>query len=373
MRKPANEGRTSIEQAAQVIQILSQDLAAAYPGRIFTLMEVCGTHTMSVYRYGLRRFLPDNIRLLSGPGCPVCVTPAEKIAQAMALAASPDYILLTFGDMLRVPCGSVSLLNYKEQGRDVRMVLSPVDAVNVAAENPDKQAVFFAVGFETTAPLTAAALAMARERGLENFSVLSAHKTMPAALRLLFSRQRQVDGLLCPGHVAAVTGAAYFRFVSQELSLAAAIAGFSPGEILMAIASLLRQLLEGKTELVNCYPRAVSEAGNVWAQTVARQTFSPVDSQWRGLGTIAESGLALQEAWAGFDAERRFPLVSMQPVEEDTECRCGLILQGLAQPKDCSLFGGACTPAHPHGACMVSSEGNCAAYYKYGEWENRIK
>ncbi|MCR4963631.1 MAG: hydrogenase formation protein HypD [Firmicutes bacterium] len=340
----------AVEQAARVIQILGRELAAAWPGRIFTLMEVCGTHTVSVYRYGLRRFLPENIRLLSGPGCPVCVSPEATIGQALALADDPDCLLMTFGDMLRVPCGADSLLRRKEQGQDVRLVLSPLDAVELAAAQPRKLAVFFAVGFETTAPLTAAALAMARERGLKNFSVLSAHKTMPAALRSLFTRQRQVDGLLCPGHVAAITGAAYFRFVPRELGLAAAVAGFSPGEILMAVAALLRQLLEEKPALVNCYPRAVTEAGNFWAQSAMENTFVPTDSQWRGLGGIAQSGLALSPEWEDFDAGRRFPAVSARPAAEETDCRCGLILQGLARPQDCPLFAGACTPESPKGA-----------------------
>ncbi len=367
MNKQAEQERLIAGLLAE-IQKLAADLAERQPGRVYTLMEVCGTHTMSIYRYGLRRLLPSNIRLIAGPGCPVCVTPAGQVAEALALARLPQVILTSFGDMLRVPAGGDSLLGAKEQGADVRLVLSPLDALTIAQQNPHRQVVFLAVGFETTAPLTAATLQMAAEQGVANFSLLSVHKTMPQALAALFGEDSPVDGLLCPGHVAAVTGAAYFRFVPQQLSLAAAIAGFEPEEILLAVRCLLQQLLQKQPVLENCYRRAVTEQGNKVAMHLLQQVFQSCDAVWRGLGTIAASGLSIRSQWAAYDARCRFGETLAGALAEDPPgCRCGLILQGKLSPTDCPLFGGVCTPAHPQGACMVSAEGSCAAHYKYAE------
>ncbi|MBR2783639.1 MAG: hydrogenase formation protein HypD [Firmicutes bacterium] len=338
-------------------------------GKPLVIMEVCGTHTMSIARSGLRSLLPPGLELISGPGCPVCVTDSSLISAALALARRPEITLATFGDMLRVPAEEYSLQSLREQGADVRLVLSPLDALELAAAEPQRQVVFFAVGFETTAPLTASTIEQAQELGLTNFSVLSAHKTMPAALRALLAGKTRVGGLLCPGHVAAVTGADEFAFVSRELGLPAAVAGFAPAEILLAVAAIVEMQENGRPELVNCYKRAVKPEGNPTARAVMERVFAPCDAAWRGLGLIPGSGLGLREEFAAFDAARRFaPIIAASPVYRDHPgCRCGDVLRGELRPADCPLFGAACTPRQPCGACMVSSEGSCAAAYRYRE------
>ncbi|MEG1998345.1 MAG: hydrogenase formation protein HypD, partial [Clostridiales bacterium] len=332
----------------------------------YTLMEVCGTHTMNIYRYGIRRLLPENIRLIAGPGCPVCVTPACTVAQALAIAGLPATILVSFGDMLRVPADGKNLLQARAEGADVRMALSPLDALAIAEEHPRQEVVFLAVGFETTAPLTAATGQMALERKLNNFSLLAAHKTMPRALKALFSSSSLVDGLLCPGHVAAITGADYFKFVPDILGKPAAVAGFEPEEILLAIRALLLQLEWGQPRLDNCYRRAVSEAGNSRAMAVMKQVYQPCDALWRGLGELPGSGLEIRPEYQNLDAQKRFTL-EVEAIADNPDCCCGQILQGRMQPEDCPLFAKVCTPEHPEGACMVSAEGGCAAAYRYGE------
>ena len=342
---------------------------AAVSRQPLTVMEVCGTHTMSIAQSGLRSLLPEHLRLISGPGCPVCVTDATLISAALALARHPDVTLTTFGDMLRVPAGEYSLQTLREQGADVRLVLSPLDALELAQAQPRRQVVFFAVGFETTAPLTASTLELAYELGLSNFSVLSAHKTMPAALRALLGGSTRVGALLCPGHVAAVTGADSFGFVSRELGLPAAVAGFTPVEILLAVAAVVEMKEAGRAYLANCYQRAVRPEGNPAARAALERVFVPCDANWRGLGPIPGSGLALREEFAEFDAARRFgEVIAVGTVYRDHPgCCCGAVLRGELAPAGCPLFGGECTPRHPCGACMVSSEGSCAAAYRYRE------
>ncbi len=330
------------------------------------LMEVCGTHTMAIAKSGLKSLLPGNIRLLSGPGCPVCVTPPELIDAALELAMEPDVIITTYGDMLRVP-GSVpgdSLQRRKALGARVEMVYSPVDAVDIAQANPHRQVVFLGVGFETTAPGTAAAVLTARERGLRNFSLWSMLKTVEPALRALIKLEGfNVQGLICPGHVGSIIGERGFRFLPEQFSMPAVIAGFEPEDILLAVYMLLRQISEGSPSLENAYRRAVSPEGNLIAQSVLKSCFVPRRELWRGLGAIDDSGLTLNGELADFDAEKRFSVKYNEP--RPTACRCGQVITGRLSPEGCPLFGGRCTPEEPVGPCMVSSEGACAAAYKY--------
>lgn len=340
--------------------------------RPMTLMEVCGTHTMAIARSGLKTLLPENIRLLSGPGCPVCVTPAEVIDAVLELAMEKNVILASYGDMLRVP-GSIpgdSLLRRRALGARVEIVYSPVDAVALAKENPGREVVFLGVGFETTAPGTAAAVLTAQEEGVKNFSVLSMLKTVEPALRTLIAMPGfRVEGFLCPGHVASITGEAGFRFLPEEYNLPGVIAGFGPEEILLAVYLLEKQITEGKPRLENAYRRAVRPEGNTLAQAMLKRCFVPRRDLWRGLGEIENSGLGLREELADFDAEKKFDL-SAAPKARPTACRCGDVICGRIRPEDCPLFDRRCTPEDPVGPCMVSSEGACAAAYKYRGIEN---
>lgn len=335
------------------------------------LMEVCGTHTMSIAKAGIKSVLPENVRLLSGPGCPVCVTPAEQIDAVLELAMEPGVVLASYGDMLRVPGSRPgdSLLRRRALGARVEIVYSPVDAVELAANEPDKQVVFLGVGFETTAPGTAAAVLTAKERGIRNFSLWSMLKTVEPALRALIESDGfAVDGFLCPGHVATVIGAEGFAFLPRDYGLPAVVGGFGTEDILLALYLLLRQLADGTPKLQNAYPRAVSAQGNVLAQQMMARCFEPCGDSWRGLGTIPASGLRLREELRDFDARQRFALsVSSEPAP--TACRCGEVICGRLGPEGCPLFGKRCTPEDPVGPCMVSSEGACAAAYKYGVFE----
>ena len=344
---------------------LNEQIALAASGLPpVTIMEVCGTHTHAIRRYGIRQLLPANIRLVSGPGCPVCVTAEEDIALALALAKTPNVTLFCFGDMMRVPCGEESLLSLKSGGTDVRIALSPLDALDFALEHPDKEVVWYGVGFETTTPHTAALLEQANRLHVQNLSVYSAHKTMPNALLALLGGETRVNALLCPGHVSAMIGAEAFRFVPETLHLPAAIAGFAPEELLFAILALVRMLHSGKPDLVNAYPRAVHAGGNATAQALVDDWFIPCNAVWRGLGEIPLSGLALRPEHAFWDAVARFsPAVAS--LNAQNACRCGDVLRGSIEPPECPLFGKVCVPEHPLGACMVSSEGACAAYYQY--------
>lgn len=348
---------------------LAEELAGvccgpALAGRKLRLMEVCGTHTMSVYRHGLKKLLPANMELISGPGCPVCVTPSTLLAQALAIARQPGVIMTSFGDILRVPVAGDSLLKAREEGNDVLLVTSPLEALELAERWPEKQVVFFAVGFETTAPLSAATVLQAAKGGITNFSLFSAHRLMPPALRQLLSANPRIDGLLLPGHVATVSGAAYFAFVPEELGLPAVVAGFEPTDIMAALLALARQAAVGECRLENAYPRAVRPEPNHTAWTLMEQVFIPVDACWRGLGEIEASGLALSPAYTSYDAISRFGIAATD-VAENQACRCGEVLRGELKPFECPLFASTCHPQNPQGACMVSSEGACAAEYKY--------
>lgn len=347
------------------IRLLTEQIAQAAQGLPqITFMEVCGTHTHAIRRHGIRQLLPPNIRFVSGPGCPVCVTSEEDIAAALALAKQPNVTLFCFGDMMRVPCGNESLLDLSARGADVRIALSPLDALAFAKEHPVREVVWYGVGFETTTPHTAALLESAARENIRNLSIFSAHKTMPNALRALLTAATQIDALICPGHVASIAGVDAFRFLPEELLLPAAIAGFEPEELLVAILALVTMIKSGKPALVNAYPRVVKSAANGTAHTLVDAWFAPSDAVWRGLGMILQSGLALVPEHARFDAIRRFSVAPAR-VAVQSACRCGDVLRGSIEPVECALFGRVCTPQHPLGACMVSSEGACAAYYQY--------
>ena len=343
------------------------DTADELGDRIIKLMEVCGTHTMAIAKSGIRTMLPKNVRLISGPGCPVCVTPAGTIDAVLALAEDKSVIIATYGDMVRVP-GSTpgdSLMRRRAEGAGVRIVYSPIDAVETAKSHPEKQVVFLGVGFETTAPGTAAAIITASDEGVKNFTVLSMLKTVEPALRALASAPDfDIDGFLCPGHVATIIGEEGFRFIPLKLDLPAVIAGFEPLDILTSVFLLLRQLRNKCPKIENEYSRAVTTQGNLLAQSIMQKCFVPCDDTWRGLGMIPESGLAINEAYSFFDAARRFGIETGGD-GKDTNCRCGDVIKGKLEPWGCPLFGKACTPEDPVGPCMVSGEGACSAAYKY--------
>ena len=329
------------------------------------IMEVCGTHTVSIFRAGIRSVLPDTISLLSGPGCPVCVTDQAEIDAFIALARQENVIVATFGDLMRVPGTESSLLRERSQGRDVRMVYSTMDALDLARQNPEKQVVFLGVGFETTAPTVAAAVATAAETGVGNFSVYSAHKTVPPALcALMETPGAGIDGFLLPGHVSVIIGTDAYRPFAEAYGIPCTVAGFEPVDILAGVARLVAMIEAGAPGLENAYSRAVAPGGNPKARRVLASVFEPADAVWRGIGTIAGSGLRLRGAYADFDAGRRFDLILPEPVEPKG-CACGEILTGIRTPPQCPLFGKRCTPMDPVGPCMVSSEGTCAAYYRY--------
>ena len=331
------------------------------------LMEVCGTHTMAIAKAGIKSLLPENVQLLSGPGCPVCVTPAEVIDRILDLAMEPGLILTSYGDMLRVPGSRPgdSLLRRRALGARVEIVYSPMDAIEIAKQNPDRQVVFLGVGFETTAPGTAAAALAAKEQGVKNFTVWSMLKLVEPALRALMAMEGfSVQGFLCPGHVGTIIGERGFAFLPAEYGMPAVISGFEPEDILLSIYRLLRQIEEKKPRVENEYTRAVSKNGNALAQRILREAFEPRTDLWRGLGRIEASGLGLREELKDFDAQRRFGLTEL-PAPKPTACRCGQVITGRLSPGGCPLFGRACTPEDPVGPCMVSSEGACAAAYKY--------
>ncbi len=330
------------------------------------LMEVCGTHTMAIAKAGIKSLLPENVKLLSGPGCPVCVTPAEVIDSILTLAMEKNVIIATYGDMVRVP-GSTpgdSLQRRRALGARVALVHSPVDAIEIAKANPGKELVFLGVGFETTAPGTAAAVLTARDAGVKNFSVWSMLKTVEPALRALMALPGfNVQGFLCPGHVGTIIGEKGFEFLPEEYGMPAVIGGFEPEDILLAVYLLLKQIEEKRPRVQNEYTRAVSPEGNPLAQRMIEQCFVPVADIWRGLGKIENSGLKFKPELAAFDAERKF---SVSPATaRPTACRCGEVITGRLSPRGCGMFGKRCTPEDPVGPCMVSSEGACAAAYKY--------
>jgi len=335
--------------------------------RPLAFMEVCGTHTMAIHQHGLRSLLPDNIRLTSGPGCPVCVTPVSYIDHALALARRPDTLIATFGDLARVPGSTASLQTEQARGADIRIVYSPLDAVALARKNPEHEVVFLGVGFETTTPTIAGAILRARELGLSNFSVLSANKTMPAPMAALTADpELAIDGYLCPAHVATVIGGEGFRSLAETYRIPCVITGFEPLDILHGLLLLVRQARAGEARVEIQYRRFVRPEGNAKAREIMARVFEPGDADWRGIGVIPGSGLKIREDFAAFAAARKLP-VTVEPAREPAGCRCGEILKGKLAPRDCPLFGAACTPENPVGACMVSSEGACAAAYKYGD------
>jgi hydrogenase expression/formation protein HypD len=333
--------------------------------RPWTLMEVCGGQTHSIVRYGIDELLPPEITLVHGPGCPVCVTPVDYLDKAIEIADRPNTILCSFGDMLRVPGSDGDLFGAKSRGADIRIVYSPLDALAIARANPGRQVVFFAVGFETTAPANAMAVYQARRQGVANFSMLASHVLVPPAMRSILSLpSNKIQGFLAAGHVCTIMGFEEYIPLASQFRVPIVVTGFEPLDILEGVYLCVRQLEEGRAEVENQYSRAVRRAGNEPAQRIMREVFRVVRRHWRGIGEIAESGLGLAEAYRDFDAETRFGLVVPQ-AEQASECISGLVLCGERKPPECPAFGTRCTPEHPLGVTMVSSEGACAAYYRY--------
>lgn len=329
------------------------------------LMEVCGGHTMAIHRFGIPQLLPDTIELLSGPGCPVCVTDQRYIDHAIALARQPDIIVGTFGDLIRVPGSSSTLEKERANGADVRVFVSPVDAVELAKENPLKKIVFLGIGFETTVPPVAASLIQADKESVLNYFVLSAHKVMPPAMRAIINENIEVNGYICPGHVSAITGIGIYSEFPEKYGVSAVVSGFEPVDILQSILMSVSQLEARRPRVENQYRRFVRSEGNVVAQRIMSTVFQPEDAYWRGLGVIPESGLALNSSYIKHDAALNI-VVDIEPLNIPRGCICGDILKGIKRPHDCPLFGKICTKENPVGACMVSNEGACAAYYLYG-------
>jgi hydrogenase expression/formation protein HypD len=344
-------------------------LAEVEPGRHYKVMEVCGGHTHSIYKYGVDDLLPENVELVHGPGCPVCVIPMGRVDDAIALAHQPGAIFTCFGDMLRVPGSDGTLLDAKADGADVRMVYSPLDALRIAKQNPDRDVIFFAIGFETTAPSTALTLKRARADGVKNFFCMCCHVTIVPPLRaLLDSPDLRLDGFIGPGHVSTVVGARPFEFIPADYGKPVVISGFEPLDVLQGVHMVLRQLVEGRCEVENQYRRVVPYDGNVRALEVMSEVFElRPHFEWRGLGFISQSGLKISERYADVDAERRFSVPGVR-VADPKACQCGEVLKGVIKPFECKVFGTACTPERPIGTCMVSSEGACAAYYNYGRF-----
>ena len=350
----------------ELVHKLSRQIKELSPGPA-TLMEVCGTHTMAVARFGLKSLLPPEIKLVSGPGCPVCVTAQEDIDAFLALGSMPPAILATFGDMVRVPGSTTSLERERAQEVQVRVVYAPLDAVALAREHPQNEVIFFGVGFETTMPATALAVKVAAAEGLRNFSILSVHKTMPAALQVLLgSGEVKVSGMLLPGHVTAIIGPEAYSFIPQKFKIPCAVTGFEPVDIHLGVYSNVRQIADNTPLVDNAYTRAVKAPANPRAQALLAEVFRPEAAAWRGLGVIPGSGAGLREGYGQFDARLRFaPLLAQLPPAKPTACRCGEVLRGTLPPRDCPQFDQTCTPSQPLGPCMVSSEGACAAAFKY--------
>ncbi|MBU5636656.1 hydrogenase formation protein HypD [Geomonas sp. Red69] len=352
----------------ELVQGLARRIAELTKGldKPLVFMEVCGTHTMAIYQFGLRSLLPPQVKLISGPGCPVCVTPNSYLDRAIALCRLPDVVITTFGDMLRVPGSSSSLMEERAKGADIRVVYSPLDAVQIAARNPGKRVVFLGVGFETTAPTIAGSILAAEAQGVTNYFVLASHKTMPQPMAILSADpELQVDGYLCPAHVSAIIGADAYRFLCEEYKVPCVVTGFEPADVLQGVELLVRQALAGESKVEIQYSRVVRWEGNAKAQAMLADVFTPFDAPWRGIGVLPGSGLRIADKYAAFDAELAIP-VQVEELKEHKGCLCGEILKGKVSPFDCPLFGGKCTPESPVGACMVSSEGTCAAAYKYG-------
>ncbi len=351
---------------------LAKSLIEKLQRRVFArdeirLMEICGTHTVAIFRSGLRQLLPPQIKLISGPGCPVCVTANEDIDRAIWLARQPGVIITTFGDLVRVPGSSSSLHIERSKGADVRIVYATLDALQIARDNPDRQIVFIGIGFETTAPTIAAAIHQASKLGVDNFSVFSAHKLLPPVMRaLLEAKEVNVDGFICPGHVSIIIGADAYREVVDSYKVPCVITGFEPLDILQSICLLIDQIEGGRAEIENPYRRAVNWEGNPAARQLIDRIFEPVDCTWRGIGVIPKSGLGFRPDWKKFDATDRFSMPEIA-VKEHPGCKCGEVLRGVMAPPECGLFRKVCSPQDPKGPCMVSAEGTCGAYYRYSE------
>lgn len=339
----------------------AKEIIESYNGEKIRIMEVCGTHTHEIFRLGIRKILPPQIELISGPGCPVCVTPVGYIDEAVMLALEKNAVICTFGDLIRVPGTKMSLADARSQGAKIQIVYTPLDAVELAKKNPENQYVFLAVGFETTTPAACLAVKKAKEEGLTNFSLLVANKTMPNAYEAL---KGSADAFLYPGHVNAITGTKLCENLTKE-GISGVVAGFTAKELLTALAVIIRRSEEGKPFFVNCYPRVVKEEGNKPAIQLMEEVMEPCDSEWRGLGVIPSSGQKLKETYKDYDARYKFDLPEIKG-KSNPACRCGDVLQGKCKPSDCKVFGKVCTPQHPVGACMVSNEGACSAYYQYG-------
>ncbi len=354
------------EEVKHAADFFTKEIARLSEGQSIRLMEVCGTHTVAIFKAGIRQLLPENVELVSGPGCPVCVTPNEYLDTAIAYSKQPEVIITTFGDMLKVPGSSSTLAAQKAIGADIRILYSPLESLEIAKENPDKKVIFLAVGFETTAPLAAATILMAKESGITNFYVLSAHKLVPPALEILLKGENcRVDGFLLPGHVSAMIGLRPYEFLIEEFQIPAVVAGFEPLDILQSIYLLVKQIHEGVATLENQYSRIVAAKGNEVACQTLYKVYERADTVWRGIGNLPASGLRVREEYSAFDAQRNIP-VTVEITKEHAGCRCGEVLQGIVLPTDCPLFGKNCIPEHPIGSCMVSVEGTCAAWYKYG-------
>lgn len=342
-------------------KLTAKEIIESYDGPKLRIMEVCGTHTHEIFRLGIRKILPDTIELISGPGCPVCVTPVGFIDEAVMLALEYGVTVCTFGDLIRVPGTKMSLAGARAEGAKIKVVYTPLDAVDYAKEHPDEQVAFLAVGFETTTPAACLSVKKAKELGLQNFSILTANKTMPNAYAAL---KGSADAFLYPGHVNVITGEEGCRKLAEE-GVSGVIAGFTAKELLTALAVIIEKSRTGKPFFVNCYPRVVKPEGNIPARRVIDEVMEACDSEWRGLGVIPGSGLKLREEYQEYDARIKYQLPKVEG-RSNPACRCGDVLQGKCRPSDCKVFGKGCTPQHPIGACMVSNEGTCSAYYQYG-------
>ena len=354
----------------KLCQELVQKIIETSDGRTMTFMEVCGTHTMAIFRYGIKSLLPPNIKLLSGPGCPVCVTPNSDIDKMIAYACQDNVIIATFGDMMRVPGSTSSLSQEKALGRDIKIVYSVNDALKIAETNLDKSVIFIGVGFETTAPSVAVSIRDAKIKGLSNYFVFCAHKIIPPAMKVILdSGELKLDGFILPGHVSTIIGTMAYEFISQDYHIPCVVAGFEATDILQAILMLTNQVVRGGISCIeNQYKRSVKAEGNPKALAILNEVFEPIDSEWRGIGIIPNSGLKIRQEYKEFDAEQVIPVgitLNSQLLTLNSQCICGDILRGIKIPTDCKLFGNACIPETPVGPCMVSSEGTCSAYYKY--------
>jgi len=363
-------------RAPDLAKNLATSIAAeVQPGREYRFMEFCGGHTHAIARYGVDDLLPDNIRMIHGPGCPVCVLPVARVDKAIALAEQQDVILCTYADLMRVPGSRYdSLIKARSRGADIRMVYSVTDALTIAEENPERQVVFFAIGFETTTPPTAVALKLAKARGLKNFSAHCNHVLTPAAMRAILgspSSGAKIDGFVGPAHVSAVIGMRPYHEFTSDYGKPVVIAGFEPLDVMQAVLQLVRQVNEGRSEVENEYARAVTEEGNTKAIAIMDEVFELRDSfEWRGLGSVPDSALKIRPEYAEFDAEKRFEVETPIP-RENKACACGDVLRGEKTPEQCKLYGDPCTPENPLGACMVSSEGACAAQWTYGRFREQ--